>query len=118
MSAGQHDLKIIRGDTLDLVVGLAQGWTHVDSNPAAYQGRLVFRQEQNDAMPELLVITASPEPSTDENFPDLLHILDLSMTPAQTAALPTYPIVCFCELRMLDGSFVRRLFSGNVIVED
>lgn len=118
MTAPQHDLKIIRGDTLDLTIGLSEGWQAVEEDPAAYQGRLVFRQEQNDAMPEIMAITASPEPAEEEEFSDLKHILDLSMTPAQTASLPTYPFVCFCELRTLDGSFVRRLFSGNVDMED
>lgn len=114
----RHDLSIIRGDSFTLFVGLTAGWEDVGQNPALYQGRLVFRQMQDDSLPEILVITATPEPSDDHRFPELDFLLNLSMTPVQTESLPDYPVVCFCELRTLDGSHVRRLFEGNVRKRD
>jgi hypothetical protein len=40
------------------------------------------------------------------------------MTPDQTASLPEWPVVCFCEIRLVDGTYVRRLFEGQVRKRD
>jgi hypothetical protein len=114
----RHDLSIIRGDTFNLHVGLASGWENIAQDPSLYEGRLVFRERQDDSLPELLAITTTPEPIDEHRFPQLDFMLDLSMTPAETESLPTYPVVCFCEIRLLDGSYVRRLFEGRVRQRD
>jgi hypothetical protein len=110
----RHDLSIIRGDSFSLFVGLAAGWENIAEDPALYEGRLVFRERQDDSLPEILAITTTPEPIDEYRFPQLDFMLDLSMTPAQTTSLPEYPMVCFCEIRTLDGLYVRRLFEGRV----
>lgn len=114
----RHDLSIIRGDSFTLFVGLAHGWADVGEDPALYEGRLVFRERQDDSLPEILAIVTTPQPSDEWRFPQLNFLLDLSMTPAETTSLPDYPVVCFCELRTLDGQYVRRLFEGTVRKRD
>lgn len=114
----RHDLTIIRGDSKPLFVGLAGEWANVGDDPSLYEGRLVFRERQEDDLPEILVITATPEPNDDHRFAGLPFLLDLSMAPEETSSLPTWDVVCFCELRSLDGLFVRRLFEGRVRQRD
>jgi hypothetical protein len=114
----RHDLSIIRGDSFSLFVGLAAGWEDIAGDPSLYEGRLVFRERQDDSLPELLVITATPEPIDEHRFPQLDFMLDLSMTPDQTSSLPSFPVVCFCEIRLVAGGYVRRLFEGRVRQRD
>lgn len=114
MTTANHDIDIIRGDSRALFLGLASSWVDLDEGVEAYQGRLVFRERQDDSLDELLVITSPIETATDPRFPALEYLLDFSMTPAQTASLPEYPVVYFMEIRLIDGSFVKRLVDGRV----
>ncbi len=114
----RHDLSIIRGDSFSLFVGLASGWENIAENPSLYEGRLVFRERQDDSLPELLAITTTPQPIDEHRFPQLDFMLDLSMTPAQTSSLPTFPVVQYAEIRLVSGGYVRRLFEGRVRQRD
>ncbi len=114
----RHDLRLVRGDSFSLFIGLASGWENIAQDPTLYEGRLVFRERQDDSLPELLVITTTPQPIDEHRFPQLDYLLDLSMTPDQTASLPEWPVVCFCEIRLVDGTYVRRLFEGQVRKRD
>ena len=114
MTTTRHDIEIIRGDSRALFVGLADDWVDLDEGVGAYEGRLVFRERQEDNLPELLVITSPIEVATDPRYPALKYLLDFSMTPVETQSLPDYPVVYFIELRLTDETFVRRLVEGRV----
>jgi hypothetical protein len=116
----RHDISLVRGDTFTLFVGLSAGWEDISANPALWEGRLVFRLRQDDALPEIVAVTAVPEPVADPDprFAGIDFLLNFSMTPVQTESLPAWPVVCFAEIRTLDGSQVRRLFEGNVRKRD
>lgn len=116
MSRRAHDLEIIRGDSYELWVGLAQGWTFVD--PAAHEGRLVLRDAQSDYAPETLALVSELLPGEDERFPDLTHLLHFTATPDDTQALPDWRMACFCEVRSKDLTYVKRLFDAAVEIRD
>ena len=112
------DICITRGDTYNLVVGLADGWDEVNANPSVYSGRLVFRDAHDDGIAEMLTITSPTSAGTDVRFENTEFVFDFTALPAQTQSLPSYDIVCFCEIVDLSGTYVRRLFNGRVKIED
>ena len=114
----RHDITVIRGDTRTLFVGLSGGWANIADDPSLYRGRLVFRERQDDNLPDILAVEAEPEPYSDPANQALRWMLNFTMTPAETEALPTYSIVHFCEIRTTDGAFVQRLFEGRVRQRD
>jgi hypothetical protein len=115
----QHDIRLIRGDSYELWVGLAQGWDEIASDPAAYEGRLVLRQAHDDALTPDLALLSELQPGTDPRFPDMLYQLHFTASPAVTGALPAQSsLVYFCEVRSLDDDLVRRLFEGKAYLHD
>lgn len=114
----RKDITITRGDGFTLWIGLARGWETVGAAPQNYQGRLVLRDRPDDAAPEVLAMISALEAGEDSRFPEMSHMLRFDATPAQTQVLPTYDLTCFCELRSLDGAYVRRLFDGKVTMAD
>lgn len=112
------DIKVIRGDTFELYTGLARGWGDVDADPGAYQGRLSFREMQDDGLPILMMATSPLIKAEDLRFPDMRYILHFTLPPEQTADLPPFSVVAFAELRTLTGSYVRRLFNARVVHGD
>lgn len=114
----RHDIEIIRGDNYELWVGLAAGWTDIEAAPGNYLGRMAFRLDQSDAASDLVSTTSDLVSGSDPNFPDLKYLLKFALTTAQTAALPSYDVVCYTEIRNVSGSVIRRLFDGRVRVRD
>jgi hypothetical protein len=114
----RNDVSVIRGTSFHLMVGLAEGWGDVALDPPAFEGRLVFRELQDDSFPEIKTLVVPPTPATDHRFPGLEFMLDFTMTPQETGSLPDFSMVCFCELRSVDGAQVRRLFEGSVMQRD
>lgn len=114
----ERDICITRGDTYPLILGFVSDWDDVNAAPTLYEGRLVFRDYQDDALTPLLEVTADLEAGEDSRFPDMEYVVDLSLTPAQTSSLPDYDVVCFAEIRAKDLSYVKRLFNGTVTRND
>ncbi len=114
----QLDTCLVRGDNYALDVGLSEGFEEVSANPELYEGRMVFRDEQDDALPDLLVLTSEVIPPTDP-VPGMAAVeMFFRATPDQTQALPWYDIVHFVEVRALTGTEVKRLFQGKAKVND
>lgn len=112
------DLYVIRGDTLRQDVSFC-GWEDVLDDPDSYEGRLVFRAEQNDAAPELLALTSPVEVLTPELASQRpTGVLSFTADPTQTQALPPYDTVHFVELRALTGDYIARLFQGQAFHGD
>lgn len=109
---------VIRGDNYALDIALSDGYEEVVENPDDYEARMVFRQDQRDALPDLLVLTSSsmtPDDPLPGQYPVEYYF---RATTDQTEALPPYDIVHFVELRSLDGTYVRRLFQGKASMMD
>ena len=69
-------LCIVRGDSFQQTVSFsATGWEDVVDNPELYEGRMVFRERQDDSVPDLLTLTALIQieagPTYSETFGDL-----------------------------------------------
>lgn len=112
------DIKLTRGDSFELYTGLAHGWDNVEADPTAYQGRLAFREMQDDTLPILVASTSPLIAAEDLRFPDMRFVLHFTLTPTQTQSLPPFSLVAFAELRTLTGSYVRRLFNARVVHGD
>lgn len=111
----RHDIKIIRGDSLSLLVGLAEGF---DIDIADWTGRFVLREDQDDALPDIYEKTITLVAEEDPRFPNLAGVADVTMTPLETQELPPYDLVCFFELRNTSSTLVRRLFQGKAEIGD
>lgn len=114
MDIPRHDILIVRGDTFEKDVALVTGFE--DIRDAPYTARMVFRTEQHDELPELLELSASPEPP--EPGEDAFAYLHFSATPEQTQLLPGYDIVYFVELVAQNANLKTRLFQGAALIRD
>lgn len=112
------DFTVIRGDDFELSVALSEGWEEIVENPAGYVARLVFREEQDDALTPLLTIEVEPEPVLPVEPYGASLMAFFIATPAQTQALPDWDIVAYAEVKNDAGTWVRRLFNSRVSMKD
>lgn len=116
-SIARVDLDVIRGDTFELPFTLESGFEDVIANPSAYTVRMAVRSEQSDAVGDLVSVSVVPILDTVVGGAEVIAKGTLTMTSAQTAALPDYDVVHYTELRG-PSSYVKRLFSGKVNIDD
>jgi hypothetical protein len=117
-SLTKHNIKVIRGDSYRLVLGIADGFSFVGDAPADYSARMVIRDKQSDDMPDLLEIPSLIYPGTDTRFAAMVGFIQFSARPEETQALPPYDLAYFVELIGQAGAYNRRLFEGSVKVSD
>lgn len=98
-------------------VGLAMGFDEVHDEPTQYRGHLVIRLDQDDSLPDILRLTATPE-AADLKCEGSQAYLRFAATVAQTTGLPPYDLVYFVELANLNATEVTRLFQGKVDIHD
>lgn len=111
-------LDVTRGDTFELSVGLPAGWDTVRADPSSYEGRLVFRAAQDDALPDIVSVTSLLDETESDAYPGADLQIDFTLTPEQTQSLPAWTHSAFCEIRSRDGLFVVRLFDVRVAPVD
>lgn len=112
------DQCLIRGDNFTLDLGLVN-FPEVLANPTDFEGRMVFRETQNDNEIPYLTLIVTPELADDPmpNAPEVF--LRFAATPTQTSALPDWNIVYYVELRTVPAdTIVQRLLQGDVDVSD
>lgn len=114
------EIEIIRGDLFEMTVSVAPGFqADIAANPMAYQARLALRYRHDDALSDLLSLSAPIRIVDDEAlFSHEVCRFTFSASPDQTQALPHMPLSALCEVRSGDGGFVRRLFDATVSVRD
>lgn len=113
-----HNISITRGDSFRFVAGLADGWDFVAADPSGFYARLVFRDVDDDSVPEVFSIISLIYPGTDNNMPSVTSFLEFLATPGETQSLPQYDLLFFCEIVGQDGQYIKRLFNGRVRVGD
>lgn len=118
----QLGLNVTRGNPFVLDVGLSSSYPDVIADPAEYVLRLSFRDAQDDTLPILLEITSTIELNDTPVPPGEYPIYgQFRATVAQTAALPEWDIVAYCELDRVSGSagiYPQRLFNADVQISD
>lgn len=118
MSDENCGIKIIRGDSFTLTVGLGPEWSETVKNAQLFIGRFVVREFQDDTAPNLLVLVGQIEPTDDPRYEPAIGLLHFEAPKFRTQSLPPYDLVCYCEIAGLGDSYTRRLFGGEVTVED
>lgn len=108
----KYDVCLIRGDVFTLEMRLAHGFDEVAIDPAGFEAVMAFRLEQNDALPDVLTLTVTPE------LDDGTVVLSFRADETQTQALQPFDIVHRVELRTSAGADTRRLLEGKVKVRD
>jgi hypothetical protein len=103
---------VTKGRNWEASVAFTTGMTEVIENPDDYEGVLVFRDYQEAAAPVYLTLRASIGPVD----PDVPAAMTFTATPTQTAALPDWDIVAYCDLQLKAGGSVQRLFNAEVDV--
>ena len=112
-------LCIVRGDSFQQTVSFsATGWEDVVVNPELYEGRMVFRERQDDSVPDLLTLTALIQIEAEPTYPDPSMFMIFTADTQETQALPDWTEVAFVELRALSGATVQRLYNAAVTLED
>jgi hypothetical protein len=114
----QCELRVIRGDSYTLSVGLDESFSETLGNKHLFVGRLVFREVQDDAAPALLTLKAPLVPAVDPAYKDVIALLHFEATARQTQSLPPCDLVCYCEIAGVEGAYVRRIFQGKVEIGD
>jgi len=109
---------IIRGDTWTLDVALSAAYVEVIDNPSDFQMTIVMRESQDDNLTPYLTLVGVPyipdKPLVGE--PPITY--SFTATSDQTAALPQWDIVGYCELRQIADQVVNRLFNIEFEVGD
>ena len=117
--AVEYNTCITRGDIWALDVGLGPEWTEVEADPAGYIGKLVLREEQDDALPIDLELTAVPQIVVNPTPNSVKVYMEFTATSAMTQQLPWYDLVGYVEIAPLsDPAQSRRLFNMEVEVSD
>jgi hypothetical protein len=112
-------LCLVRGDNFQQQVSFSNtGWEDVVANPDLYEGRMVFRERQDDTVPDLLSLTAPIQIEADPTYPDPSMFMIFNADVQETQNLPDWTQVAFVELRKVDGSAVQRLYNADVTLED
>lgn len=114
----KRNICVIRGDEFEENVALDSTWEEVIANPAAFQGRMTFREEQYDGAQVYLTLTATPEIVVSPDPDDLPILLQFGASAIQTGALPSWNIVYFVELVPVGASGGKRLYEGKVKIGD
>lgn len=116
---GRHNFTVIRGDSQQLIVGLAEAWVEVLESPSDFIARLVLKDAPDDNLPARLTVNVTPEIVTpvpgDVQAPVLFTF---TLSPAQTQSLPAWDLVGYVELRTTDDNYVNRLLDCRVTVKD
>ena len=115
----ETELYVVRGDTLEFDMGFA-GVPEIAANPAQFRLRLVFRRQQNDNLPEILVVQATLEANPDDTFQGVpIDVMaTFVVSPTETQILPARGCVYFIEWTDVIGGSNRRVVQGRVNMED
>lgn len=106
---------MVKGRNFEASVAFTTGFTEVVENPQDYEGVLVFRDYQKAGAPVYLTLRADIE-AVD---PDVPAGMTFVATPTQTAALPDWDHVAYCDLQTKTGSgSIQRLFDAEVCVNE
>jgi hypothetical protein len=117
----QIDLCITRGDTWTFDVGLTAAFSEVLENPSSYEGRLVFREFQDDSLTPYLTAIATPEVNPDPAPGEIPIYLRFIINSTDTGTLPDWNIVAYTELAdVVSAGFpvIQRLFNSEVSIND
>lgn len=112
------EIEVIRGDTFQQSVLLRDGFEELVDDRLSFRGRLAFRIDQDDTLPDLLSVEVVPEIVQDQCNEPPYPSLHFTIAPSQTQALPPYAIVAYCEVRRTDGTVVSRLYNARVEMSD
>lgn len=114
-----YDTCLIRGAKFERVIGFLNGYEEVIEDPSDFSAVWVFRADQDDALTNLLTLSATPVAVVEPNPARPQVLATFTATPAQTQALPQYDLVYYVELTQLsDPDNVVRVFEGKVDVRD
>jgi hypothetical protein len=112
------DLCITRGSKAEHVAILREGFDEVLENPALFRGCLVFRDAQDDTIPDIFKISVVPEKAEDPDRPgEPFVLLEFTIAGSLTAVLPDYDIAAFVELLEVGGDS-ERLYNLRVRIGD
>lgn len=117
MSITTIDMAVTRGSRLDHVCVLRQGFPEIVQNPALFRGRLVFRELQDDDVPEIFAVSATPEVALDPECGSNTVTLAFTVAGSLTQILPSYDIVGFVEV-VETGVDTQRLYNLRVRTGD
>lgn len=114
----RFDLCVTRGSIARHTAILRQGYDEVIDTPSLYRGRLVFREDQDDTLPDIFAITVIPEIAEDPAAPGVpFAVMEFVVAGSLTALLPEYDIVAFVELQEVGGDN-QRLYNMKVRMGD
>jgi hypothetical protein len=114
----RFDLCVTRGSIARHTAILRQGYDEVIETPSLYRGRLVFRDIQDDSLPEIFAITVVPEVMEDPEASGVKYaLMEFVVAGALTALLPDYDIAAFVELQEV-GADNDRLYNLKVRMGD
>jgi len=115
----QISICVTRGDTFRIDVGLSSSWQEIIDSPFDYEANLVFREAQDDTLPDLLTLTSTPEIVASPVPGELPIYFAFMADTLQTESLPQWDIVAYCELVKAGASGeVTRLFNASVNIGD
>lgn len=117
MSCGcvtEVDYCVTKGTNFEASVAFTTGFVEVIENPDDYEGVLVFREYQENSAPVYLTLRADIA-AVDPEVPAAMTFL---ATPTQTAALPDWDHVAYCDLKLKAGGSIQRLFNAEVDVNE
>lgn len=114
----RFDLCITRGSRASHSAVLRQGFDEVIETPLDWRGRLVFREVQDDTVPDIFALVAVPEVVEDPCQPgQKMAVLQFDIAGSLTAILPPYDVVAFVELQEFNGDNLR-LYNMRVRIGD
>lgn len=111
---------IVRGDIYALDVGLDSNWSEVVDDPGGFIGTLVLREAQDDALPDLLTLTAVPQPVENPHPASAPVYMEFTATAEETQALPAVgKLHGYVQIAPISApSQSKRLFNMKVDIDD
>ena len=115
----ETELYVVRGDVLEFDMGFT-GLKEIADSLSQFRLRLVFRRQQNDNLPDLLVLLASLEAYPSDVFQgtQIDVMASFAASPAETELLPARGCVFFIEWTDAIGGSNRRVVQGRVNMGD